>query len=216
MAARSRFNERQSRPAQGGLNHRHHERPSGSGANFSAFDARAAVACRSISALISPLPPCCSRCERPIPRRDRRRVGDRLGRHLGPWLQVPKHQMRVITDDLPRIELVLRVERILDFAEYLDQLAVLLAQKLGARQTAAAALRDRSARLDDDVVNAGGQRFQLGPIAGIGQIEKRPQSQPAVAGVSVDRPRDVLLLENMLAIAARPRPAGPGEPRRHR
>ena len=106
--------------------------------------------------------------------------------------------MGIVADDLPRIELVLRVEGIFDLAEDLDQLAVLFAQKLRARQAAAPRARDRPAGLDDDVVNPGGKRFQLGPIAGIGQIEKRPQSQPAFAGVRVDGPCDVLLLEHAL------------------
>ena len=108
-----------------------------------------------------------------------------LGRRLGPWLQVSQHQVRIVADDLARIELVLRVEGILDLAEDLDQLAVLLAQELGARQAAARGARDRPAGLDDDVVEPGGQRFQLGPVARIRQIEKRPQPQPAFAGVGV-------------------------------
>ncbi len=95
--------------------------------------------------------------------------------------------MGVVADDLARIELILRVEGIFDLAEDLDQLAVLLAQKLRAGQAAALGARDRPAGLDDDVVNPAGQRFQLGPVARIRQIEKRPQSQPAVAGVRVER-----------------------------
>ena len=54
-------------------------------------------------------------------------------------------------------------------------------------QAAALGARDRPAGLDDDVVNAAGKRFQLGPVARVRQIEKRPQPQPAFAGVRVAR-----------------------------
>ena len=117
---------------------------------------------------------------------------------------------------LPGIELVLRVEGVLDLAEHLDQLAVLFAEKLGAGQAAALRARDRPAGLDDDVVNAAGQRFQLGPVAGIGQIEKRAESQPAFAGVGVERPGDVLLLEQALQSLQAPRRAGRAGPPRRR
>ena len=106
--------------------------------------------------------------------------------------------MRVVADDLARIELVQRVESILDLAEDLNQLAVLLAEELGAGQAAALGAGDGPAGLEHDVVNAAGQRLQLGAIAGIGQIEKRPEPQPALAGVGVEGPGDVILLEQAL------------------
>ncbi len=118
---------------------------------------------------------------------------------------------------LPGIELVRRVEGILDLAEDLRQLAVLLAQELGARQPAALRAGDRPARLEHDVVDPAGQRLELGAIARVGQIEKRPEPQPALAGIGVEGPGDVLLLEQALQRAAGPPRDGPaGPPRRRR
>ena len=109
-----------------------------------------------------------------------------------------EHQVGVVADDLARVELAQWVERVFDLAEYLGELAELFAEELGAGQAAGLRARDRAARLEDDVVNPAGQRLELGPVARVGQIEERPESQPAFAGVGVERPGEVLLLEQTL------------------
>ena len=91
--------------------------------------------------------------------------------------------MRIVADDLSRVELVLRIEGILDLAEHLDQLAVLFAEELGAGQAAALRARDRAAGLEDDRRRrrlASGS--SLAAVAGVGQIEERAmRSRPSPA-----------------------------------
>ena len=100
---------------------------------------------------------------------------------IGP--EVPDHQVRIIADDLARIELAHRVEGVLDLAEDLDQLAVLPAKELGAHQAAGLGAGDRPALLEDDVVDAAaasGSSFARSP--GSDRSRKgRSRSRPSPA-----------------------------------
>ena len=138
------------------------------------------------------------RSRRLAPRGVRRRGfgSEPLARRVGPRLQVPDHQVRIVADDLARVELAQRVERILDLAEDLDELAVLPAEELGPGQAAGLRARDRAAGLEHDLVDLGRQRLELGPIARVGQVQERPEAA-ALAGAGVERPGDVLLLEEL-------------------
>ena len=97
-------------------------------------------------------------------------------------LQVSYHQVRIIADDLAGVEQVRWVEGILDFAEDLDELAILPGKELGPRQAAALRCRDRPTGFDYQVINLPDQRLEPGSVAGIGQVEEgRRRIRPSPA-----------------------------------
>ena len=129
--------------------------------------------------------------------------------------KVAGQQVRILADHLPRVQLPHRVEGVLDLAEDLDQLAELSPDELGAPQAARLGTGDRAARLQDDVVDAGGQRLQPLAIVLAPQVQEGPEPQSPLAGAGVHGPRDVARLKEPLEAPA-PRPAGPAARRRRR
>ncbi len=98
---------------------------------------------------------------------DSSRRGDRA--------EVAGHQVRIVADDLAGIELPHRVERVLDLAEDLDQLAELAADELGPHQSACLGARDRPAFRQDDVVDACRQRLEGLAVLRARQVEEGPR-----------------------------------------
>ena len=125
-------------------------------------------------------------------------LGFRRDARREPGSEVVEHQVRVVADNLAGIELVQGIEGVLDLSKHLHKLAILPSKKLGAKQAAALGAGDGTARLEHDVVHAAGHRLQFGSIAGIGQVEKRTEPKSTFAGVGVEGPRHVMLLQEVL------------------
>ncbi len=76
--------------------------------------------------------------------------------------------------------------------------AILLADEGGAAEPGGVFAADRAADVEDFAIQVDGQRGQLGGVGRVGQIEKGPDVQLAVAGVGKERSGDFVLLEHVL------------------
>ncbi len=106
--------------------------------------------------------------------------------------------MRVVADDLARVEDVVGVEGVLDLAEGVEEVAGLAAEELGAGQAAAVLAGDRAAEVERGVEDGGRHRLQLGHVARVAHVEERADVELAVTRVGVEGPAHVERLEDVL------------------
>ncbi len=87
---------------------------------------------------------------------------------------------------LPGFNRPSRIEDVLQLAEDVDQRPILPGQERRAAQAVAVLTADRAAEQPHLFVKLAGQRFQLPGVIGIGHVEKRPDVQLPLRGVTED------------------------------